>query len=652
MHQGTRIESIGLSVRATHALLSVGIKTAGDLAVASDDQLRDIKGAGLKSSMEIREYQKKVAAAIPLDHPYGTVDPDTIVIHSPVLPERIPSGCILADMIGPQRHGDLCVTFWCGQTQMQDIPLRNLSFGTRSLHTMEKLDVSMLSDLILMRAREIKSVEGAGEKTVHDIIRTVQEHVKIQEDERISMPKRGKEDAILAYVEGVFIRFPAKRKLLRIVRTELSFPAMKIVEMMQDFPANAKALAAVLTESEECLDLFEDVAYNQIASGHITSRNDVYDIFPSSHRECADTVVDRCIAKRKVKENEGFLYESRMTVSEWVDTIETPYWRNVVKDRLSGMTLQELAEVYGRTRERIRQLIHARFKSRPELEEDRYADLFREYKFTEEAFVYITGLSTEAFYYLKDVITERENRPIETILADESVHPSVRSRAREYLAKDFLIENDICYPKDPVSVWIILLKKNPDGLTEEELEVLYTAYVEEHSLTEGRFANFNSHNFCMHAERVPGIVHAFRKRYRYIDLSDRDIDDLLKKIRFYELKDIELSTKYFTDRYADVLAKYDISDEFELHNILKHAVGNNDAVRFERQPFVTFGKADRKEQILRAIRAYHPSTATELSEFYEKEYGVAAQTFRASIWRSAMKKACEPEMKRLRGFSL
>ena len=62
---------------------------------------------------------------------------------------------------------------------------------------------------------------------------------------------------------------------------------------------------------------------------------------------------------------------------------------------------------------------------------------------------------------------------------------------------------------------------------------------------------------------------------RYYDIDARDYSELLDTLNFESYENIEISTLKFMDDYPELMQKYDIRDQYELHNLLRKIVPEN-----------------------------------------------------------------------------
>jgi hypothetical protein len=81
---------------------------------------------------------------------------------------------------------------------------------------------------------------------------------------------------------------------------------------------------------------------------------------------------------------------------------------------------------------------------------------------------------------------------------------------------------------------------------------------------------------------------SMEKKLRYFVMSEEDFKKLLEEIHFHDLKDVEISTKELFLAYPEIMKKYDLRDEYELHNLMKKHMPDSD-IDFNRMPHIGIG---------------------------------------------------------------
>ena len=101
-------------------------------------------------------------------------------------------------------------------------------------------------------------------------------------------------------------------------------------------------------------------------------------------------------------------------------------------------------------------------------------------------------------------------------------------------------------------------------------------------------------------------------------------NELIKVLDLKKYRDIEISTKKIFDENIYQMEKWDIQDEYELHNLIKKVIKDKEKLKLEisKMPTLKFGKSDREMQILNLLIALSPVSARDFSIEYEKIYGV------------------------------
>jgi hypothetical protein len=124
--------------------------------------------------------------------------------------------------------------------------------------------------------------------------------------------------------------------------------------------------------------------------------------------------------------------------------------------------------------------------------------------------------------------------------------------------------------------------------------------------------------------------------FRYYDTASYDFSEFWQELAFTQYRDVEYSALKFFRDHAELMRRYDIRDEYELHNLLRKLCQKSDAPNISicRMPILEFGKANRDGQVWDMMTRLAPVTIQDLAEAYEEEYGVLTSTFMANFTRS------------------
>lgn len=310
-----------------------------------------------------------------------------------------------------------------------------------------------------------------------------------------------------------------------------------------------------------------------------------------------------------------------------VEQISSKRTKSIVLDRLQGETLGTLADKYKITRERVRQIALKGLTVCEGCYEEQYRWIVETYAISCDAFCFITGLQSESYWYLK-VTTPRGSKlkPFEEMLNNSDVPDEMKTKIVSYIHRGQVYDQGEYVKLDRTEIIEHILKLQGGDVTSDEFTPLYMQFLKDHNLEDNKKLAFSERFFDTFFVRSDNILCKFRHTYRYYHIDEDQLQQLLKEIHFYDLKDVEISTQYFMNRYPEVLKKYDIRDQYELHSLLRKHVPETDNLRYGRQPILMIGNCNRDKQVVDLCVANAPIKALELARVYEQTYGVNSAT--------------------------
>ena len=110
---------------------------------------------------------------------------------------------------------------------------------------------------------------------------------------------------------------------------------------------------------------------------------------------------------------------------------------------------------------------------------------------------------------------------------------------------------------------------------------------------------------------------------RYYDIDGRDYKELLEALNLDSYENTGLSTlKLFRD-YPDIMEKYDIRDQYELHNLLRKTVkeGSFHGFHCARTPDIEFGLFDREAEFRGLLIENAQISMSDFCRLIEDQYG-------------------------------
>ena len=262
-----------------------------------------------------------------------------------------------------------------------------------------------------------------------------------------------------------------------------------------------------------------------------------------------------------------------------------------------GRTLREISSSFGITKEGIRQIINREFYRMPIVEENQVLSLFRNYNIKTDVLFFILKPDEYSRYYIRKVWQNKGEKPLNDILEDATIPLQIRKLVEEYLDRDVIdiyghrIKRDFNEILDYI-IKTYCLDYSSVGFVEKKYhEILKECCID--ITSELKFQIATTQKI---ANRLD-VLWSRGAKFRYYDISEDDFKELVDQIGFNQLSDIEVSSKYFFDRYAEILHEYDIRDEYELHNLLRKRLSNRPNVRFLKMPMIVIGSGSRKKQL-------------------------------------------------------
>ena len=307
--------------------------------------------------------------------------------------------------------------------------------------------------------------------------------------------------------------------------------------------------------------------------------------------------------------------------------------RDIIIRRLNGETLKSIGDSISKTRERIRQIEKNFFDSieKIQIQENMYKEIFFEYEWTEEIFLKVFKEKRMVFSYLQ-MLEKRKNiqiyekKLLKEILNEKEINLKTKKIIEENIYLDYIILKNgdkIKIEKNDILDYIL---KNyvKEGLRYEEVFVIYKNFLKEYSLEKNSKLLFTEKYFESKLETYPKILLQHGRKIRYYGDILVTENELIKVLDLKKYRDIEISTKKIFDENIYQMEKWDIQDEYELHNLIKKIIKDKNKLKLEisKMPTLKFGKSDREMQILNLLIALSPVSARDFSIEYEKIYGV------------------------------
>ena len=316
---------------------------------------------------------------------------------------------------------------------------------------------------------------------------------------------------------------------------------------------------------------------------------------------------------------------------------------DIFRMRLAGKTLEEAAQKYGVTRERVRQMQAKVVRiikreaadSNTGITETRFQPLFAEYDFDEDSFCALTEQSLKAYRFLSIISDMRKRTPIEELFQEVQLPGWIRQNWEKYCRENTSFKY-LCIAEDDNRLveksrqgilGYLLSKYCHDSILFDDFVVLYQNFLVKYGLENDpklRITESEERSQENHLSGRPDVLWKQGRAFRYYPIQAPDYyAELLETLNLNQYHNVEISTlKLFRD-YPDLMMQYDIRDEYELHNLLKKIECDKEIpdMRWGRNPHIYFGEFDKLAMIQEFMYRLAPIRAEDLADAISEAYG-------------------------------
>ena len=319
------------------------------------------------------------------------------------------------------------------------------------------------------------------------------------------------------------------------------------------------------------------------------------------------------------------------TLRDYISGIENKKHSEMLQLRLMGKTLEEVGKICGGvTREGVRQVVKKCItRKNAFVREDKFIGIFNTYAFDREDFKQIFEIDELSYMYLY-LFTGKPGLTESHLFLQDLQYPAwLRKRAEEVLFKDFFTINGkkVYKRRTDLADYVCQTYFKEEAVFDSFLEK-YDELVKQLGVKDDPRFIVNRATYQNRFSEAWNVLWKYQSRFRYYDMDAYDFTSLFEGLDLGRYENVEYSTLKFFRANRELMAEYDIKDEYELHNLLRklYAKKGDTGITFSRMPIIVFGKPDRQKQVLELLQAKAPIDVRRFCEAYEEEYGVLART--------------------------
>ena len=312
--------------------------------------------------------------------------------------------------------------------------------------------------------------------------------------------------------------------------------------------------------------------------------------------------------------------------------------RKMVAARLNGDTLEEIGSEYGLTRERARQIIKktvstvsrqysAKTKKRW-FDEDYYRYLYSTYELEKKDSIRWLGIPQYVFNFMEIMDVSKGDQELRFALEDSAnIDAALRLRIKNYLNRSkIFVDNQWIERKRPELEKYVIRKFCGNTVAFEDFIKLYNDFLSSQDIPYDENIYYteeiiNTRKNHLRDERW--LLWTWGEKLRYYEVDGRDYSELLETLSLDSLENTEISALKLFNLYPEIMEKYDLRDQYELHNLLRKIIPEGSMHDFHcgKTPHLRFGEFDRDAALLSIIRENSPIRQEDLLDLLMQEYG-------------------------------
>ena len=577
----TKISKLeSLSARAYNLLSFRGYEDLGQIAFMAEDQLQTIPRMDRVAAHEVVSSVKKYLKQIYND------------ILDYAAQERISQQEISAHILLCDPKYQKSVSEY---VQVNDVLIDNIGLAKSTTKKLKRNGYKTLFDIAFLRPMVLKEIIGLGKQAVEEINHKVEEYVQLNAS-YISALCRG--DVTVLWNEG------SVRKRILSIYNAIGFEGLSLQELIERLsppePVDSTRIKKVLGQ-----------------------------LIQSGVLEYTDYRCFRIYPK----------FEDYLSSCPDIDSRS----KRIIQLRLHGSTLEELAQEYDLTRERVRQIIKKQVNKVREIytsregvnyfDEDYYQYLYSTYQLDKKDSIKWLGISLTTWLYLEAIDLKPGDKKLAEALEDKNrLEVGLRLRIKNYLNCNRLYIDGTWVEKSRTKLEELVVKKFcQKAVSFDRFTEIYNDFLAYEDIPYDEKLYYTKDLARSRKNRLASARFVLWKQnevLRYYDIDGRDYADLLEGLNFAAYENIEISTEKLVTEYPDLMRRYDIHDRYELHDLLKKILKDGEYHNFHscRTPNIRFGEFNRNAAIFDIMSEMAPVSAQDLSEAISREYGYDAST--------------------------
>ena len=530
---------------------------------------------------------------------------------------------------------------------VNDLPVNDSSLSVRAVNVFRRHGYDTVKSIMNTPFIAIRDTTGLGISVLKDFVIKADAMCEVHyyEDE-LNTPGKPYQNIINDISEAICRDMNVVPNIIeqRAVRDAVVRNNEIIMSKINDH----KTVSSILGDNEIMEKIYADEnvlsAFNDIVAEVLKQYEDGTDYdtlksrLPSGFRcmDNADGLLSERLGKEDIEFRRGNYIYKFESVVECVkkDTKLKAKKKEIVLDRLSGMTLEEVGQKNGLTRERIRQIVKTTLNRYQRVYERRFRYWYEKYSMNKREFCTMFDTDGCVYEYLNAMFrrgaADMKDIPEDKFFSDYEVPGFEKHKNRNKIEVYGELVN--C---NRFSVVEVFMKNNFSELPcgSDVIFKAYKQFYEENNLADsGIPMTPNRRAFEARLNDNRYTLMSYGRKTRYYDMDSYDIKALIDAIDFSKYYNLIVSAWKFYDAYPELMEQYNLKSEYELHNFLRK---NENLlpkdVRCVRMPLIEIGKVDRRQQIRALLLENMPISKDDFINLEYETFGIDKGTF-ASNW--------------------
>lgn len=688
------IDKIGLSVRSSNALRRAGIHTVEEMMSQTEESLTEIRNLGRKSIEEILDKQREYfrlesagasgnksagSAALDLDEWMASKDGKQVIktflrekkVRIDAL-ELLPTRAYSLLLHNDVEYLDQIID--CTVDDLLDMPWMKADCAVEIQKAVSYF-LRENSEWITKGIRQESADSVQPGQPVHPVIHSVYDllrvpslHDRVLEfvktnDIRIEMmglTGRTKGRLLLqGYRLLNQIIFLTKGELL-LIKSMGEVSADEVLEKVDEYLLkNEKRMIAFCSMDDSALwdeetieahilALYDDQGFRGLSLKEMTEEMATLKSVPEERIKKA---IGRLLGAGKLEYVDYRCHRVYRKLEDSIDACPdlSEKEKHYIHLRLQGKTLEEIGQSQGVTRERVRQVVS---KAIPKLrsyygagvqsvvfDEEYYQHLFETYAFDKKDAEEWLGIPESVFRYLEALSIKQGNEDLLKAVDDKQLDAGLRLKIKSYLNRNKILINGKWVEKRRSELERALVPELcKDSIRFDDFAIGYNKYLEKLGVEYDETIYYTNDVIRTRKNSLRDARFVLWKQFetlRYYDIDSRDYTELLEVLNLDAYQNTERSTLKWMKDYPEIMERFDIRDQYDLHDLLKKVVPDGSYHHFhcERTPIIRFGTFDRAKAFRELLLDNAPVSQDKLVDLLYEEYGYDKATIVGSYLR-------------------